>query len=219
MEAKTTGITNVLILGAGGQVATHVIKKLSGDSQIQLTLYLRNAQRIKHLQSDKVKLVEGDITDTDTLRGAMQAQDIVYVNINGREDKLAEQIVDAMNVNGVKRLIFIAALGIYDEVPGAFGKWNQEMIGPYIKRYKKAANLIETSRLDYTILRPTWYTDKDEINYTVSQKGELITGTEISRKSVADLIVKLIENPELHVRESLGMEKLGTEGDKPAFHS
>jgi uncharacterized protein YbjT (DUF2867 family) len=219
MEAKTNEIRNVLILGAGGQVATHVIKKLSGDSRIQLTLYLRNADRLKHLQSGKVKLVEGDILDTDTLRGAMQDQDIVYVNINGRENELAKQIVDAMNVTGVKRLIFIAALGIYDEVPGAFGKWNQGMIGPYIERYKKAADLIEASTLDYTILRPSWYTDKDEINYTITQKGEPVTGTEISRKSVADLIAKIIENPKLHVRESLGMEKPGTEGDKPAFHS
>ena len=92
------------------------------------------------------------------------------------------------------------------------------MIGPYIKRYKKAADLIETSGLEYTILRPTWYTNKDEVDYNVSQKGQPVTGTEISRKSVADLIVKLIENPALHVRESLGMEKPGTEGDKPAFH-
>src|SRR4051812_22700149 len=111
MEVKSNKITNVLILGAGGQVATHVIKKLSGDSQIQLTLYLRNAERLKHLQSDKVKLVEGDIMDTETQRSSMQAQDIIYVNINGREDELAEQIVDTMNVTGVKRLIFIAVLG------------------------------------------------------------------------------------------------------------
>jgi uncharacterized protein YbjT (DUF2867 family) len=219
MEAKSNKLTNVLILGAGGQVAAHVIKKLSGDSQIHLTLYLRNAKRLKHLQSDKVKLVDGDIMDIEILKGAMQTQDIVYVNINGREDELAKQIVNAINLTGIKRLIFIAALGIYDEVPGAFGQWNQEMIGPYIKRYKKAANLIEASGLDYTILRPSWYTDKDEIDYALSQKGEPVTGTEISRKSVADLIVKLIENPELHVRESLGMEKPGSEGDKPAFYS
>ncbi|HET7003786.1 MAG TPA: SDR family oxidoreductase [Puia sp.] len=218
MEAKTNKITKVLILGAGGKVATHVIKKLSGNSQIHLTLYLRNAGRLKHLQSNSIKIVEGDIMDSETLRGAMQSQDIVYVNINGREDELTKQIVDAMRVAGVKRLIFIAALGIYDEVPGAFGKWNREMIGPYIKRYKVAANLIEASGLDYTILRPSWYTDKDEIDYIISQKGEPVTGTEISRKSVADLIVKLIENPKLHVKESLGMEKPGTEGDKPAFY-
>lgn len=92
------------------------------------------------------------------------------------------------------------------------------MIGPYIERYRKAADMIEASQLQYTILRPTWYTDKNEIDYTLSQKGELVTGTEISRKSVADLIVSIIEQPGLHLNESLGMEKPGTKRNKPEWY-
>jgi hypothetical protein len=34
------------------------------------------------------------------------------------------------------------------------------------------------------------------------------------RKSVANLVVKLIEDMNLHVNESLGMEKAGTEADR-----
>ena len=30
-----------------------------------------------------------------------------------------------MTAAGVPRLIFVSALGIYDEVPGAFGAWNR----------------------------------------------------------------------------------------------
>jgi hypothetical protein len=30
-------------------------------------------------------------------------------------------------------------------------------------------------------------------------------------------VVKLIEDPKLHVNESLGMEKAGTDADKPGF--
>ena len=30
---------------------------------------------------------------------------------------------------GLKRLIFITSLGIYDEVPRAFGKWSRRTIG------------------------------------------------------------------------------------------
>jgi uncharacterized protein YbjT (DUF2867 family) len=147
----------------------------------------------------------------------MRGQDLVYVNINGQEDVIAEQTVKAMQTAGVKRIVFIAAIGIYDEVPGAFGQWNKQMIGPILERYQKAASLIEASGLIYTILRPTWYTNKDEIDYAITQKGQPVTGTEISRKSVADLVVKLIEDPNLHVNESVGMEKAGTEADKPGF--
>lgn len=211
-------MSNVLILGAGGQVAGNVIDRLIDNKEVNLTLYLRNAGRLDRFESSRIKLIEGDILDTAKLNEAMQGQDLVYVNINGQEDLLTAHIIEAMHAANVKRLILIAALGIENEVSGAFGKWNREMIGPYIDRYRKAADLIEASDLQYTILRPTWYTDKDEVDYTISQKGEPVTGTEISRKSVADLIVRIIEDPALHVKESLGMEKPGTAGDKPAWH-
>ena len=210
-------MTNVLILGAGGQVARHVIDKLQTNSSINLTLYLRNAARLKHAAGRRVRLIDADLLDSKTLHAAMQGQDLVYFNINGQEDVLAEHTVKTMQAQGVKRLVFIAAIGIYDEVPGAFGEWNQRMIGPILQRYKRAAALIEASGLDYTILRPTWYTDKDEVDYVITPKGEPITRTEISRKSVADFIVKLIENPSEHIGESVGMEKPGTQGDRPAF--
>ena len=210
-------MTKVLILGAGGQVARHVIDRLSQNNSIHLTLYLRNVSLLHHLEGGQIKLIEGDILDGEKLENAMQGQDLVDVNINGQEDVIAEQTVKAMQAAGVKRIVFIAAIGIYDEVPGAFGQWNKQMIGPILERYQKAASLIETSGLVYTILRPTWYTNKDEVDYKITQKGQPITGTEISRKSVADLVVKLIEDPNLHVNESLGMEKAGTEADKPGF--
>jgi uncharacterized protein YbjT (DUF2867 family) len=207
----------VLILGAGGQVARHVIEWLANNNALDLTLYLRDASRLKRYDGPGIKVVEGDILDATKLAEAVRGQDIVYVNISGSEDVLAEHIVKAMQSTGVKRLVFIAAIGIYDEVAGAFGQWNEQMIGPYIARYKKAAVFIEASGLDYTILRPTWYTDKDEVDYVLTQKGEPITRTEISRKSVADFIVKVIENPAWHMRKSIGLEKPGTEGEKPAF--
>jgi len=210
-------MTKVLILGAGGQVARHVIDRLLENNSICLTLYLRNASRLQNLEGEQIKLIEGDMLDSEKLKNATQGQDVVYVNINGQEDVLAGQTVNAMQTAGVKRLVFIAAIGIYDEVPGAFGQWNKQMIGPILERYKKAASLIEASGLVYTILRPTWYTNNDEVDYKITQKGQPVTGTEISRKSVADLVVKLIEDPKLHVNESLGIEKAGTEADKPGF--
>ncbi|MBO9201985.1 MULTISPECIES: NAD(P)H-binding protein [Niastella] len=210
-------MANVLILGAGGQVPAHVIERLKTNKAIKLTLYLRNANRLEKLQSANIRVVEGDILDSKKLTDAMQGQDIVYVNINGQEDLLTQQILNAMQTVGVKRLIFIAAIGIYDEVSGDFGKWNEKMIGPILQRYKQAANQIEASGIDYTILRPTWYTDKDEIDYKFTQKGTPITCTEISRKSVADMVVNLIEKPELYIGTSLGLEKPGTEGNKPSF--
>ncbi|ETA91417.1 hypothetical protein O982_25250, partial [Mycobacterium avium 10-5581] len=72
----------------------------------------------------------------------------------------------------MRRLIWISTLGIYDEVPGEFGRWNHRMLdGGYLETYAAAAKVIESSRLDYTIIRPAWLTDKDEVDYEITQKG------------------------------------------------
>jgi hypothetical protein len=41
--------------------------------------------------------------------------------------------------------------------------------------------------------------------------------TEVSRQSVAALAVDILKSPDLWSRSNLGVNKPGTEGDKPAF--
>jgi hypothetical protein len=59
------------------------------------------------------------------------------------------------------------------------------------------------------IIRPEWLSDKDEINYGTTQKDEPFKSPSatVSRKSVADLIVKLPTTPGLEVRRSLGVHR------------
>src|SRR6476660_2882555 len=106
-------------------------------------------------------------------------------------NNLANAIVEAMDKARVKRLIFVASLGIYDEVPGKFGEWNRRQIGAYLPPFRTAAYAIEASGLDSTILRPAGLTDDDEVDYDTTERNDPFKGTEVSRKSVADVIVKL----------------------------
>jgi len=105
-----------------------------------------------------------------------------------------------MHAAGVKRLIFVSSMGIYDEVPG-------KKQGSILDPYRKSAAIIEASDLDYTIVRPAWLNDTDEIDYETTRKGEPFKGSVVSRKSVADLIVKLAQSPRMAVRDSLGVSK------------
>jgi len=210
-------LTNVLILGANGQIARYAIDLFLNETDAQLTLYLRNSGRLKNYESERTRIVDGDVMDMDTLKEAMQGQDVVYANLSGDMAGQATNIVKAMEATGLKRLIFINAFGIYDEIPGEFGRWNQRVIGPFLPPYREAADIIEASDLDYTIIRPPWLTNKEEIDYAVTQKDETFIGTEVSRKSVASLVVKLTESPELEVRRNLGINKPNTDGDRPAF--
>jgi uncharacterized protein YbjT (DUF2867 family) len=91
-------------------------------------------------------------------------------------------------------------MGIYDEVPGQ--KYNS-VLDPY----RRSAKVVEDSDLDYTILRPAWFTDADEIDYETTQKGEPFRGGVVSRESVAALVVKLAQSPHSEIRRSLGVSK------------
>lgn len=117
----------------------------------------------------------------------------------------------------VRRLVFITALGIYDEVPGRFGEWNRRQAGPLLRSCRAAADTIEASGLDYTILRPAWLTDADEVSYEVTRRDEPFKGTEVSRKSVAALVTDFVTHPARWAHANLGVNKPGTDGDKPAF--
>jgi uncharacterized protein YbjT (DUF2867 family) len=210
-------MTKVLVLGASGQIARWAIDMLAGRDDVSLTLMLRDASKLRRPAPRNADVVEGDVLDSKPLDDAMVGRDLVYANLAGNVDDQASNIVRSMKAAGVDRLIFIASLGIYDEVPGKFGKWNRREIGQHLGPYRKAADLIETSGLNYTILRPAWLTDADEIDYETTARDEPFKGTEVSRKSVAALVVEIISSPASSARSNLGVNKPNTDGDKPAF--
>lgn len=208
----------VLILGAHGQIARLAEAELV-EKGISQRLFLRNAKRME-ATSQLQEILEGDAGNVAELTAAMEGIDIVYANLAGKNiEAQAKAIVTAMKETNVNRLIWISTLGIYDEVPGAYGRWNHQMLdGGYLETYAAAAKVIEASGLDYTIIRPAWLSDHDEVDYELTEKGTAFKGTEVSRKSIAALVTELILHPEEHVGSSLGVNKPNTDGDKPAWY-
>lgn len=207
----------VLILGANGQIAKIVSHDLLSED-IDQRLFLRRSSRLTTKNPKKQEIIEGDALNQANLEAAMKDVDIVYANLAGEIIEEAKLVVSAMKKSGVKRLIWISTLGIYDEVPGNYGKWNhQQLDGGYLETYAEAAKIIEASELDYTIIRPAWLDNKDEIDYELTQRNETFKGTEVSRKSIAHLVSQIILNPDQHIGESLGVNKPNTDGDKPAW--
>lgn len=209
--------TKVLVLGASGAIAQHVIRFVNKNENIDLTLFARDVTHMMQFETS-AKIIEGDVLNANDLNEAVKGQDIVYANLSGAVDKMAKEIVSAMQANRVKRLIFVTSLGIYKEVAGKFGEWNEMMIGSDLIPYRKAADFIEKSDLDYTVVRPSWLTNNDETDYETTQKGEPFRGTEVARKAVAAYITDIIENPHKDINASVGVNKPGVYGDKPAFY-
>ncbi len=193
-------MTKILVLGANGQLARNTIPFLLQNPDVALTLYLRRAARLSNPDPARVTIVDGDVLEPTTLRTAMPGQDVVYANLAGAMEAQARAIVDAMHAAGVKRLIFISSMGIYNEVPG-------EPYRPVLDPYRDSAGVIEASDLDYTILRPGWFTQDDAIDYQVTEKGDAFKGRDVSLNSLSHLIVRLANSPTLHVRSSLGVSR------------
>ena len=181
-------MTRVLILGANGQLARHTTTFFLERTDARLTLFLRRANRLTNPDPARATIVEGDVTDREALIAAMEGQDVVYANLAGDMAKQARTIVDAMHAAGLKRLIFISSMGIYGEVPG-------EKYRSVLDPYRDSAAVIEASDLDYTVLRPGWFTHDAKVDYRITQKGEPFHGHDVSLNSLSDLIVKLALSP------------------------
>jgi uncharacterized protein YbjT (DUF2867 family) len=189
----------VIIIGASGSLAQYVIEALKESGNVTLTLFVRSKNRLSESIAGGCLVIEGDAMNFDSIKDAVAGQDIVYVNLAGNLEPMAKNIVSAMQETGVKRIIAISSIGIY-EMP----------LKSVLVPYRKLADIIESSGLDYTILRPDWFTNANEISYSITQKGETEKGTAVSRKSIAAFISTIIEKPALHKNENLGINKLNS---------
>ncbi len=211
-------MTNILILGANGQIARLVRNRLLQETNVHLTLYLRRANRIGTVDAARETVVAGDINDTARLTEAMQGQDIVYANLGGVFEPMAASIVTAMQATGVSRLIYVTGLGLYHEVPNPFGDWVEQSVGHEVMEdTRRAAAIIEAAPINATIIRAAYMSNDDRIDYALTTRNEPFKGTIISRKSIADLIVNIVVDPSRYADSSLGISQPGTDGPVPMY--
>jgi len=186
----------VLVIGAGGSLAQYVIEALKPLENVALTLFVRNKSKLSKNTAEGCSIIEGDAMNYNEVNNAVNDKDIVYVNLAGNLEVMATNIVTAMQESAVKRIIAISSIGIYEKP-----------LKPVLVPYRKLADVIESSGLDYTILRPDWFTNANEVDYAITYKGEPEKGTAISRKSIAAFIATIVENPDLHKKQNLGISK------------
>lgn len=174
---RNSDMKNIIIIGASGNIAKLVTDILVKNDDIKLTLFIRNKSRLRSKDLSRCRIIEGNVMNFNKLKEAIAGQDIVYVNLAGDLGAMAKNIVKAMEETEVKRIIAISSIGIYD-TPLKSG----------LIPYRKLADVIESSKLDYTILRPTWFTNDDEIDFETTQKGEPEKGSVVSKKSLATFV-------------------------------
>lgn len=199
-------MTNILIIGATGSVGSVTRQYFLDHTDDQLTLMARNTDRLGRL-SDREQAIAGSVTDEATLQTALRGQDVVFAALSGNLSGMAKSLVAAMDTAGVQRLLFIASMGIYNEIPASLGASGNLRNNPMLQGYRAAADVVEASDLNYTVIRPGWFDNGSDTDYQVTKKGEPFGGHDVSRQSIADLVVRLAHDETLGSRDSLGINR------------
>lgn len=214
---------NVLILAANGQISRLVEARLLSETEfadVALTLFVRKAAQVADLQANgRVSVFEGSLDNLSDVTAAMAGQDVVFVGVvdHSKDNLHTKNVIAGMKRAGVKRVIFANILGIYDEVPGEFGAWNQATIGNGLPTAKKSDQLLAESGLDYTTLRIPWLNNR-EIDYVITHKDEPYVGVSGSRKSIADVVVRIIADFNFLKNDSVGIADPKTDGEtRPVY--
>lgn len=215
-------MTKILILAAAGQISRILNRNLLKETNYSIALYARDAhRRINVTDKSREEIISGDFSDEKLLTEAISGVDVVYMNELGNTDAV-KLVVKLMKAANVKRFIGASILGIYDEVGGAFGKWNHMMIGeiPENKAHRESAAVIENSGLDYTLLRLSWlYNQEDNEKYTLTNKGEPFYGAQVTREAVARLVIDILaDDSNKFIGASVGVGEPDTDFDKPSFY-
>lgn len=197
----------VLLIGATGSIGRTVRETLLNETDAQLTLFSR---RIKNhgINQKREKVIQGSALNTADVRRAAQGQDVVFAALSGDVAGFAETIVsvlESMQPNAPK-LIFLTTMGIYQEIPSWLGESPEPYSNGILRGFRLAADKIEASTLNYTIIRPGWFTN-GPVSYELTKKGEPFGGHDVSRKSIADLVKKATEDLSYQNHESLGINE------------
>jgi nucleoside-diphosphate-sugar epimerase len=132
----------VFVTGGTGFTGTRVVPLLLKSGYEVSCLYRPTSDR-SLLPQPEIEWTLGDVSDSQALSSAMQGTEAL-VNIASLGFGHADSIISAATNAGIQRAIFISTTAIFTQLNASS------------KKARVAAELaIETSRLKYTILRPT----------------------------------------------------------------
>jgi NADH dehydrogenase len=150
----------ILIVGSTGLLGGAVTRKLAAAGQ-PVTALVRDAggDKARALQAAGAKLVTGDLKDRSSLEKAMAGVDTVICTASSTLSRREGDSLDTVDGKGVQTLIDVAERkGVRRFI---FVSFSPNITGDFpLVRFKRAAEKrLESSKLDYTILLPTYFAE------------------------------------------------------------
>lgn len=192
---------NIAIIGATGKFGIPFTAKLLSNPNYKLTLISKSASDI-YEDNHRLTAKSIDATNIKDLNKALENSDIVISAVSGSDQSvIARNLVEL----DVKRLIYMNVVGIYNELAEGNGdEFNLDNEKEQIPN-RNAADIIENSDLDYTILRLGYMIFTEDENNVLTKKGETPKGYVSTYRSAENIILEMIENPELYSHENISI--------------
>ncbi|MBY6204519.1 NAD(P)H-binding protein [Halomonas denitrificans] len=200
-------MAHVLVIGGSSGIGLETVK-LALDKGHRVRAFARSASGID-LEHERLEKFDGDALDASSVKKALDGVDAVVVALGiklgpgtvfGGTDlfsKATEILLPAMKAGGVDRLLAVTGYGAGDSGetmnPVSRLGFNAVFARIYADKSKQEA-MIRDSDLDWTIARPVVLTGGSSIDYTVRTDPKEFGMGIISRASVADFLVKAIED-------------------------
>jgi putative NADH-flavin reductase len=191
---------NLLIIGTTRGIGRQLLEQALQAGHT-VTALVRDPQKMPK-QHDRLRLIQGDILDLESVQRAMTEQEAVCVTIGiGITWKPVtvfsqgtRNVLEAMRQQGVRRLICITGIGAGDS-KGHGGFFYDRLFNPFLLKtiYEdkdRQEALIWASDTDWTIVRPGFLTNGPLTKkYQVITDLTGVTAGKISRADVAHFIM------------------------------
>ncbi len=188
---------DVLVAGGHGKIARRLLRLLARDGHTARGL-IRNADHAADLESDGAHPVLCDLEHDDLRPHVGGADAIVFAAGagagSGPERKRtvdlggAVKCIEAAQELGVARFLLVSSMGTRDVEHAAEG------MRPYLQAKADADTALETSGLDWTIVRPGMLTDEPGTG-RVDLAPALARRGEIPRDDVALVLLRCLAAP------------------------
>jgi uncharacterized protein YbjT (DUF2867 family) len=196
----------VLVAGAAGNTARRLIGRLVENGH-EVRGMVRKEEQLADVEADGAEPVLVDLEEEEAEGGVGEAVEgcdaIVFAAGAGpgsgpeRKETMdyggAVKLIEAAESRGVGRYLMLSAMGAAD--PGDYS----EQMQPYLSAKARADERLQSSDLDYTIIRPGSLTDEEETG-RIEAAESLGRYGEISREDVAETFLAALEEDNTYRR-------------------
>ncbi|ETP67010.1 epimerase [Planococcus glaciei CHR43] len=201
----------IIVFGATGGVGKSVVKQ-AVDNGFEVTAFVRTPSKLE-VTHENLNVVQGDAFNPTEVSAAIAGHDAVVSCLGSSQgmkksselEEMVKNIVAGMQDHGVKRIVYTASAGIYQELPGVSGKLMMGMLKNALTDHRAAVDWIEAHGLTYTIVRPMGLTNGAFTgNYREAATGVPEKSKSIARADVAHFILKALNNAQ-YENSSIGI--------------